>query len=826
MKLNFRKIASVLSSAVMVSSTVALAAAATYPAPFVKSGQPNVAIVFGQNAPLDLAAVINLNNDLNSRLVGQTGGSSGSSSGSSSVSGGDYIKLQGSSDKLNLGDTVTTVLGSAILTESKLPVLLEKGTYTNDENSEYKYEQKITLGPSMTLNFFSDSDYKDRKPSVGINLASGANILNYSVEFNTEAESDLSSGDLVDLETTTIKILGHDYFILDAKNNTFKLTLLDSANSAIATEGETTSVTVDGKTYDISIEFISTSQAKLNVNGEVTNSLSVGGTQRLSDGSYIGVKEILARDVQGAIGKVEFSIGSGKLELTDGSQVKLNDKTISEISTRVTRGTAASASREKISRLTLVWTTDDKRFIAPGSDLVMPGFGNIKLSMANFFAPSTEVTEVVHGSSDYMTLKTTIKDGAITLPILYANASGEFTGIGKDANNRLLTSAVTNVVFNESRDEYLVASWNSSRDSESYVISFTNIVEDLSANANKTDIKVWRNGGWETPYTEKKAGDTVSLGSITLTINSVTKASGIKLVNVTTSSGGSFDRLYTAAGLRILLPVEATDSNGLAQTANGAINFTAASTATGHNPDSYVLFIGEENKDGNVGAGSAFNVTLNDDSDGRVKVSTYDVGRTIISDPEDSDHKINHAYSDLATKVEQLGDSSSQQSAKITYAGGEAYGELYLTTGDATVSSGTEDTSDDEETTTTTSVKSLGDIAVNDNEVASVSNKNLIVVGGSCINSVAAELLGVSYPTCGSAWESATGVGAGSFLVQTFARSGSNVATLVAGYNADDTKNAVKKLTTEPSKFDITAGKKFKGDLQSVAMVDVTSTAA
>lgn len=46
MKFNFRKIASVLASAVMIGSTAGAAlAATTFPAPFVVSGVPNVAIV-------------------------------------------------------------------------------------------------------------------------------------------------------------------------------------------------------------------------------------------------------------------------------------------------------------------------------------------------------------------------------------------------------------------------------------------------------------------------------------------------------------------------------------------------------------------------------------------------------------------------------------------------------------------------------------------------------------------------------------------------------------------------------------------------------------
>jgi len=96
------------------------------------------------------------------------------------------------------------------------------------------------------------------------------------------------------------------------------------------------------------------------------------------------------------------------------------------------------------------------------------------------------------------------------------------------------------------------------------------------------------------------------------------------------------------------------------------------------------------------------------------------------------------------------------------------------------------------------SVKVLGSIAIADSQVAQASNKNLIVVGGSCVNSVAATLLGSSTPLCGADFESATGIQSGQFLIQTFSQSGSTIATLVAGHDAADTTNAVQYLITQP----------------------------
>ena len=58
MKFNFKKVASVLASVVLLGSTVGIAAAANYPAPFVSGGVADLAVVVGANAPLDIPAAV------------------------------------------------------------------------------------------------------------------------------------------------------------------------------------------------------------------------------------------------------------------------------------------------------------------------------------------------------------------------------------------------------------------------------------------------------------------------------------------------------------------------------------------------------------------------------------------------------------------------------------------------------------------------------------------------------------------------------------------------------------------------------------------------
>ncbi|MFH1238020.1 MAG: hypothetical protein V1491_01120, partial [archaeon] len=148
-------------------------------------------------------------------------------------------------------------------------------------------------------------------------------------------------------------------------------------------------------------------------------------------------------------------------------------------------------------------------------------------------------------------------------------------------------------------------------------------------------------------------------------------------------------------------------------------------------------------------------------------------------------------YSALATEFLWDKPTSGQDSIKIVYHGSEVTADVYITSPEVTLIPGG---------------ASVGVMTVKDTEVASVSGKNLVVVGGSAINAVAAELLGGAYSE--AAFTSATGVAAGEFMIKSFSRAG-KTALLVAGYNAADTEKAVTYLLNNV--VDTTVGKNYKG---------------
>jgi len=153
---------------------------------------------------------------------------------------------------------------------------------------------------------------------------------------------------------------------------------------------------------------------------------------------------------------------------------------------------------------------------------------------------------------------------------------------------------------------------------------------------------------------------------------------------------------------------------------------------------------------------------------------------------------------------------SDQKTASISYPSSQVYAQIFFGEEAATVVGGT-----------TGGAAQLGDVLVKDDEVNSVSTKNLVVVGGSCINSAAAILVGGAY--CGAEWTTATNVGSGQFLIKGYSASSlapTKLALLVAGYEAADTVNAATYARTQT--FD--TGSEYKGTSATSAEM-VTTTA-
>lgn len=838
MKFNFKKIVALGTSALMTVSGIGFAAAANYPNPFVVGGTADIAIVYGTGegvSALDIVEASNLQANLQTFMTGTSGGTS------STVSGGQGVIIRKSSDNFNLGDKMSDLKTS--LDYEDLPTLLAKGTYIAGDHDEYKYEQKINLGNGV-LTHFQDSDYETlakldtKTPVIGFKINSSEFVINYTIDFLTDAESDIVSSELDDIEGSDLHLFGKTYYVSDfdttgvttaggSNNYLGKLTLLDSAEIGSVAEGE--SVTVAG--HEVSINWIDNNEVVFTVDGErapASGKLVKGDSYKLTGGSYLGVRDVSKLEVSGEVGSASFSIGSGKVEILTGSEVELNDETVDGVRGYVYNSSGGTSTVAKLDKIVIEWKADEEAFLTPKSELTVPGFGGIKFTMNDIVRPTEEKVTVIKDTDTTMKVTMPLKDGDATIDILYSNTTG-FIGLGKAADERLATSANDTLLFYEKHSgadyhKYFIASYNTTTQAESYLLK-AKVSEDTTNARNETNIEkyVGSTNSWTTVCEEKVAGDECTIGNVVLNVKAVHyKSGGNETAEFTAGSKVSFHTAFTAGGLIIYLPYTA---NGTAEgsAGNGAVkvgriagtasnlgeNFNESSTA-GHGFDTFYLYMDGEDKDDTIAGGTEFYLTINDNSNDRMEVTQLNGAGS------GGGHGLEVGTSSQTYEAYIGGDTTprvlhytkpDEDWAEVYYPTGdsETYAEVYVAEQGATVTS----------TTTTTGTTSLGEVLVKDSEVSSVSTKNLIVVGGSCINSAAANLVGGAY--CGAEFTTATGVGSGQYLIKSYTGkySAGKIALLVAGYDVADTVNAAKYLRTQT----VDTSKAYKGTTATTAEV-------
>lgn len=748
--MNIKKVATIVGSALMLGATAGMAAAAAYPTPFVQNGAANVAIVYGSNAAnSDVAAAGVIATDLARGVTAQTG--EGLFSGATTVEGGDAYKIEGASDKWNLGENATQ-FRSGLLTKNDLPVVLADGIFRDKDNTDRRYTQEIQLNESLALTHFSDYDYKSEEPTVGFHLDSGSQVLEYKLNFISKpAEANIAEQE--------IELMGKTYYIAKVSATEQKIELLDSANKLVVVEGESASINAGGKSYQVEISSASLSggdaEARLIVNGETLPALKKGQTRKLADGSFIGIIDVVVANRERDSHKVEVSIGTGKMTLTNGQYLRLNDKD----DVRDIKAVVDYDSKDLVS-LGLIWKTDKKAFLTADTSLTIPQFENLKLQVGAINFPKSEETRIEANGAERMRLVTSVKDGDYNLDLAYFNkTTGDYTGLGRDAGNKLVTTNTAALTFNESaKDRLFLVSWASASESETYIVSAR------LARVDSQDTVTVRNEITGEDFCKEISSGTCRVGRTDLAVSGINATTG-NLVATFTASAGTFNTIYTKEGLKIVLPSTADFAAGLKE---------------------FDLTFVEENYREEIDLGTPFKVTLGSNTysgETRADVIGTNVTTSQRQKVPNVDEYIYYVPSALATKLNYKYPSSSQNSMIITYHGAEVSADVFVSASSATISGGDSG-----------SVPSLGAFTIKDNEVSSMSDKNLIVVGGSCVNSVAADLLGGA--ACGADFTAKTNIKSGEALIKSFNKNG-KISLLVAGYNAEDTTKAVTYLVNK-----------------------------
>ena len=864
-----------MASTAMLGLTVATAAAANFPAPFVQNGNADVAIVYGNS--LDLSAVTDISTALSSAL------SSGSSGAPAST---EAYELFTSSTPIQLNNSLSSVRSS--VTDSNLPTVLGEVEFSGNVEAEASF--KIVLGSNPRV-MFAKEPSSSFDPSAGLlyGTTAATYLYNSTVTFDeavnfTDSES----------EGQEITLFGQKFTVSSATSTT-KLILFKSAETLFLSVGSTSSVPsqtveVEGETY--TIELVAASDTSATV--KVTNSAGQSDQKEINEAAskkIMGVEvAVNTADESTAtnIIQAEILVGANRLTFQDGSEVKVGTDETAIDGTQVDFETSGTYPGN-LTKLTVQVFADDgsEDFIKKGDEFVDPVFGSFRLVFDDLTADleSDEREDIVVKPS-----------GTDTGSITFTSWEGETLSDWEWLNNR--SSGRTGVWLGDGNDwELEVAEMAQVNQSGSTVLGN----QDEGVLIELTDIQ---NGttGFADDYIEvrnlvtgaTKRGDATSEGSGTIDIagNSYTfsyiknpssdggqfvrfnqpDSTGTNMIlwpTIETSKGANlafyepitinltaWDGTNGLLGSNVVVPDGDGYTNVALASASGLHNFTVASSATAINT---TAADGVSSLTTTVGT-----LTLNFTSTGvinQTKVYVMDSG-AVISRPaiilfEEKDEA--DVYNTLI--VETSGAGVSDNGVSVSEASfswnsdndmkGNAYGSTGLQTEandkiyqkmDQWGTMVETDQSDSDQYIMTISYPevqttamiyidslaegstsgSLGNVRVMDTELASsgMSGKNLIVVGGSCVNSAASTLL--SNAGCGASWTAATGAGSGEWIIQTFANpwASSKIATLVAGWEQGDTANAATYLTTQEPVTNV--GQKLTGTTATAA----TSVAA
>ncbi len=907
MKFNFRKIASVLSSAVMVSSTVALAAAATtYPDPFIKGGQADVAVVFGSapGAQLDLAAVVDVTKDLQYQLATQTAKTIGGSTTISTT--GETAALFEGSSKIYANDSLNEV--KTTLTKSNLATVLKDESLSG--NADATITQTLVLGSNPQISFAKQPTSSD-DPDFGLAISTSTTTYTYNA---TATFSKAINFTHADTKGADFKLFGQKFTVASSTTNTDLVLLKTAEKVLLSSDSPTSEVTIGGKKY--TVELVSASDTSATV--KVTNEAGDSETKEVNENASKKINGVTVAITNADETNLKLSAsviaGAEKVTLTDGSAVSTGEdnKVLDGTIVRFNNGTAPTTGAVTKIVVSVAAANSDKDAIKPGQSFVDPVFGSFKIDFsAGLFNPmngsAREDIKIYPNGDDKMYVKFSDYRGKEAIVNWAKNMSTAGSGSATGNNAILLTpnNDGNNITVIEKRasfrNDYIVVG----NEDSGALVKVSRVSNSSSSTAGDDKVEftdVFSGDIYSTSITSEGTGTVVIAGKqYTVFYYGASTASedarNVTLDHPDSGAAGAlvvYPTIKTSKGAKLAFyaPLNITldnidekgqdatllrlpDGDGytdvtialIATGANDAINVTFGTTTTTLNSSDTLSITGAIGKltynltySGvnrtvlylqSPAGGPIINpaIVVFEEKDDR---STYEALVTTLEPGATSDDGLGvnavirtwvpsgtisgsdtatwydtlASNSKLAKKADYFGtiatidtSDSDQSVATLSYPDEQVFAQLYFAANSAEISGGSSSSGGG-------TVTPLGSVSVADSEVASVSGKNLIVVGGSCVNTVAASLLGETFPLCGSNWESKTSVGSGSFLVQTFDRSGGKVATLVAGYNAGDTSAGVTKLISEPSKFDLTAGKKFVGTGQDVAMVEVTAAAS
>ncbi len=759
-----KKLAAMLIGAIMALMPMAGSALAAdytlsdFPAPFVENNVANFMLVVGSGGSAtgvanDLAGLINVA----ARLGGETVTTEG---GEGDVSISDGVLLEASANKLNYGEAFSSV--DTKLTKDDLPTLLPDEEVKDDggtnSGTEYQYDQELYLGgDSITyLTGVDEDEYvvntdlgANEIPVLGVDTSAG-NVWYLIIDFDTA----LDAPDLDNSET--IEILGTTFTFDPTMTSTDgELTMYAAEVTETVGVGEAKTITTETGTVTLEVIGANTEAtnpaATVKVNGE-TEQVTEGETVS-AGGETVYINQIFMQTIPVESAQVEFFVGSDKIVIDESSSyrtVEVGGDDVDGVDAAINFGGTADIDAIDTIRFRFVpsdMEDDHYKYLEIGECVMDPLFGSLKMcfdSSVPELEGSKHKVEIQKSSSDL-----------------------EFNFKNRDGSEYSVTPYTgTGSVINKHTDWYgLSGTYNSVDDGKIIVLQ-----EGSAASSYITKIyEIYDvdTGDTQVTFRDLADGDKIVVddGDQVEDTGAYVHIVDSDTVNLTNSTGNGFISVstdfYTKNDMKIALGAAGT-----------LVNLTFTEGQASNNDETTQTVLTSQ---------------ISSDSNSKVRVGapTKSSGGTFASG-QDDDSKVEYGLDEYGVYTETDVDNYGSY-LYMWVPEAEQYFNLFFAPSDATVSGSTGG-----DVSRSGVIKS--NVAAVDSDVTSAqkSSYHLILGGGSCVNKLTAEALGLTYPTCGAE----SGIPEDGYMIKLVPNAfvEGKHALVIAGWESEQTTEAMAKV--------------------------------
>jgi len=774
-----RQILTVAAGIGIIGATLGAAVAQnleSYPQPFIRDGVWNDSvIVVGENAAasdvlgaIEIAASLQAN-AYSVQSVNQTG--------TTEFVASTGVKIEKGGNEFNLGDSIYSIDTS--LTGDDLPDILADGTYSEregDTRNDEDYEQELAFASGNgILQYVADED-DDERVDYYLHVDDSGTFYTYTLEFNdyVDYETGSTADASDDWEGSTIEIQGNAYTVTEVRLSggvLDRMTLM--AGETVRWLQQDQPLEVGERTIMVVNVDENGDKCGVEVDG-VMRWIDVGSTSTFGSGEEsitVGVLDAVtvhSRDYDQDT--CEISVGSTEILLEDDAEVQVEGNAIEGTTVSFTEGTPG-----RLEAISILYEPDEEMFIAQGEAWTDPVFGNWKLAFAGMSQDTEEMEVRTSGDISRFTF-TNIEGDEVELQAVDDDSTlgwgfdDEFLGDVFDDTDAEVSRAM--LLFDGDYCDGVTDAENCagismlvvSAGGEARVIEIADIDED-NERVKVRDITA---GTPTTDWRDADGSDLVDVGfaSIDLEVDSTN--------HLLIAHQIQFDDIKTEGEAQLQLVEQADDE---------------------------VRVILKEDDDGAAPATDVtFRIYMDSDDDQAVALVT-NLAYPLTDREQDSDYVTGATTWGTIFTL----DNENDDELTIQYPEEQAYGNVFLTPLSAEISS----------SGALSSAEKINAIPVGIGVLdvdAMDLNKNMIVVGGPCVNEVSADLEGTE-GDCSEGYQQGTA------KLKMF-NWGGKAALLVAGFSAQDTLGASYVLA-EYDKYNLSG---TESEVAVASLTDISVT--